>query len=135
MPRPIKSGRNRQRVLLYDVPESTTDTWGQPSQAPTQIVNPTAADGGWWAEVNPLKGNEIVNTRQIWPTATHRVKMRWLGSAIPTSPDNPQAQIMPQMKLNLLLDNSWLNIIWAENVEKRNRAWEMICEEHIGETQ
>jgi hypothetical protein len=23
-------------------------------------------------------------------------------------------------------------VIFAENVEKRNRAWEMICEEHVG---
>lgn len=80
----------------------------------------------------PLKGNEMLNVRQIWPTATHKVRCRWLASVIPASADNPQSQIMPQMKLNVLLDNSWLNVIWAENVEKRNRQWEMICEEHVG---
>ena len=132
MPRPIKSGRYRQRILLFDVPESSTSSWSQPSQAPTQISNPNATDGGFWAEVNPLRGNEQLNVRQIWPTATHRVRMRWLGSAIPVSSDNPNQQIMPQMKINLLLDGSWLNVLFAENIEKRNRAWELICEEHVG---
>lgn len=127
MPRPIKSGRNRQRVTLYDVPESSTDTWGQPSQETVTI-------GTFWMEVNPLRGNEMLNVRQIWPTATHRVKCRWLGDSIPVSADNPQKQIMPHMKLKCLLDSSILNVVWAENVEKRNRAWEMICEEHIGAT-
>jgi hypothetical protein len=125
MPRPIKSGKNRQRVTLFDVPEGSTDTWGQPSEGPVTI-------GTFWMEVMPLKGDEMLNVRQVWPSATHKVKCRWLGSAIPSNSDNPQSQIMPQMKLKLLLDNSWLNVIWAENVEKRNRSWELICEEHVG---
>jgi head-tail adaptor len=125
MPRPIKSGSYRQRVTLYDVPESNTDTWGQPSQEPTSI-------GTFWAEVRPLKGDEMLNVRQVWPTATHKVKMRWLASSLPATSDNPQRQLMPQMKFQLVLDKSWLNIIWADNVEKRNWQWELICEEHVG---
>jgi hypothetical protein len=132
MPRPIKVGRNRQRVLLYDVPESSVDSFGQPSNAPVQIVNPNATDGGFWMEVRPLRGDEMLNVRQIWPLATHIVTSRWLGSTIPTSPDNPNGFFMPQMKLKLLLDNSILNIEFADNIEKRNRRWELTCSEHIG---
>ena len=137
MPRPIKSGQLRQRVLLFDVPESTTitpsgGTWGQPSQAMVPILCPSSADGSFAARVNPLRGNEILNVRQRWATATHKIEMRWLGSSIPFSDDNPQKQLMPQMKLQLVLDKSWLNILFAENIDKRNRAWELICEEHVG---
>jgi hypothetical protein len=121
-------------VLLYDVPEATTDTWGQPSQAAVQIINASASDGGFWAEVRPLRGNEMLNVRQVWPTATHMITMRWLGSAIPVSDDNPNQQLMPQMKIQLLLDSSWLHFLFAENVEKRNRQWKITAEEKIGAT-
>jgi hypothetical protein len=127
MPRPIKVGKNRQRVTLRDVPESLNDSWSQPSQAPTTI-------GVFWMEVMPLEGSEILNVRQIWPTATHRVNCRWLGSAIPSTPDNPNQQIVPSMEIQLELDNSILKVLFAENIEKRNRAWSMICAEHVGAT-
>ena len=123
--RPTKSGTKRQRVILLDIPEATTDSWGQPSQTPTTI-------GTFWAEVAPLQGSEMLNVRQVWPLATHIVKMRWLGSAIPVTADNPQGLIMPQMVLNLLLDNSFLHVEFAENVEKRNRQWKLVCSEKIG---
>lgn len=132
MPRPIKSGRYRQRVTLWNIPQSSTDSWAVPSQTPVQIVNLAATDGAFWAEVRPLQGNEMMNARQVWPTATHYVSMRWLGTAIPSTTDNPQQQIVPNMKLQCLLDNSWLNVVFAENIEKRNRAWKLVCEEHIG---
>ncbi len=127
MPRPLKIGRNRQRITLLDIPESTVDSWGQPSQATTTI-------GSFWAEVRPLRGNEQLNVRQIWPTATHMVTMRWLGSVIPKTTGNPEGLIMPQMVLKLLLDNSFLHVLFADNVEKRNRRWELTCEERIGGT-
>ena len=134
MPRPLKVGKHRQRVLLYDVPEAATDSWGQPSNDPVQIVNTSASDGGFWMEVRPLRGQEMLNVRQIWPLATHIVHSRWLGSMIPTSSDNPNALLMPQMKIKLILDNSILNIEFADNVEKRCRMWELTCSEHVGAT-
>jgi head-tail adaptor len=133
--RPVKSGRYRQRVLLFDVPEATVDSFGQPSTATVQIANANASDGGWWAEVTPLRGDEILNVRNQWPTASHIVRMRWLGSSIPTSPDNPNGLLMPQMKLQLLLDNSVLNMLFVDNIDKRNHEFEITCEEHVGSTQ
>jgi head-tail adaptor len=127
MPRQLKIGRHRQRVTLFDIPESVIDSFGQPSQVPVTI-------GTFWAEVRPLRGNEQLNVRQIWPTATHMVTMRWLGSMIPTTADNPQGLIMPQMVLHLGLDNSYLHILFADNIEKRNRMWQLTCKEKIGAT-
>lgn len=122
--RPLQTGSFRQRVTLYDVPEATRDSYGQPSQAATEICS-------FWAEVRPLAGNEQLNVRAIWPTATHKVKCRWLGSLIPTSSGNPNAQILPRMYLSLDLDGSRLDVLFANNVEKRNRGWELTCEQKV----
>jgi SPP1 family predicted phage head-tail adaptor len=117
-------GKYRQRVTLQDIPETALDSYGQTSQAATAI-------GTFWAEVAPLRGDEQLNVRQIWPTATHKVKMRWLGSAIPSTASNPHGLILPRMRLQLGLDGSYLNILFANNVEKRNRQWELVCEEKV----
>jgi head-tail adaptor len=117
-------GSYRQRVTLYDIPEATRDSLGQPSQAATAICS-------FWAEVKPLQGGEQLNVRAIWPTATHKVKCRWLGSLIPASPSNPNGTILPRMYVSLELDGSRLDVVFASNVEKRNRMWELTCEEKV----
>lgn len=117
-------GTYRQRVTLYDVPEATRDPYGQPSRAGTSICS-------FWAEVRPLRGNEMLNVRAMWPTASHTVKCRWLGSLVPVSPSNPNGAILPRMYLVLELDGSRLDIVFASNVEKRNRMWELTCEEKV----
>lgn len=122
--KPIQSGAYRQRVTLYDVPENTRDSYGQPSQAATAICS-------FWAEVRPLQGNEQLNVRSQWATATHIVKCRWLGSLIPTSATNPNGLVLPRMYLLCELDNSRLDVVFANNVEKRNRAWELTCESKV----
>lgn len=117
-------GTYRQRVTLYDVPESTRDAYGQPSRAGTEICS-------FWAEVRPLRGNEMLNVRSMWPTATHMVNCRWLGDLIPTSASNPNGYILPRMYLSLGLDGSRLDVVFASNVEKRNRMWQLTCEEKV----
>lgn len=128
--KPIRSGELRQRVQLYDVPEATRDSYGQPSLAATPIPGP-GLDSSFAADVEPLQGAERLNVRQIWPTATHLVRMRWLGSAIPAGPNNPLGLILPRMYLIDLSDFSTLNVLYARNVDKRNRAWELTCEEKV----
>jgi head-tail adaptor len=126
--RPTQAGLKRQRLNLYDVPETTVDPVGQPSQTPVFI-------GTFWAEVSMLRGDEMLNVRQMWPTATHIIKMRWLGTAIPASPDNPGSLIMPHMKLTLTKNGVLLrvfNIIAAQNTEERNREWKITVEEKVG---
>jgi head-tail adaptor len=125
--KPQKVGRYRQRVTLFDIPEASQDTYGQPSQAPTSL-------GAYWAEVRPLRGSEMLNVRAVWPTASHLVSMRWLGFAIPTSRTNPNGLILPRMVLQVGVDSSFLHILFANDVEKRNRSWQLTCEERIGAT-
>lgn len=109
-------GTYRQRVTLQDVPETTQDSYGQPQSTPVSI-------GTYWAEVNPTAGKEVRNEQQQWPTATHQVKLRWLGPAV---------QIKPQMRFVLVKDGSVLNILNANNTEERDRQWVCYCEEHQG---
>jgi hypothetical protein len=128
--RPQRRGKYRQKVQLFDVPESTQDSYGQPSTNGVQIMGP-GINGTFSAMVEPLKGDEILNVRQMWPTATHNVRMLWLGSAIPTTNSNPYADILPRMYLVDTLDGSQLNILFAGNIEKRDRGWKLICEEKV----
>ncbi len=120
---PYRAGNARQRVTLYDVPATTQDDYGQVAQAPTVI-------GTYWAEVLPLRGRRLTQIRTTWPMATHTVHLRWLGSAIPVSAANPAGHILPRMYL-VLSDGSRLDITFANNVEKRNRYWELTCEEKV----
>jgi SPP1 family predicted phage head-tail adaptor len=122
--KPNKVGTFRQRVVLQDIPETSQDFYGQPSLAATEI-------GRFWAEVTPLRGDEMLNVRQVWPTATHKVRMRWIGTRITPSPTNPAGVILPRMRLQVLSDGTFLNIVFADNIEKRNRIWELTCEEKV----
>lgn len=123
--KPRKVGRYRQRISVFDVPESSTDDYGQPSLAPDPIAT-------IWAEVRPLKGQEQLNVRQLFPTATHIVECRWLGSLVAPSDDNPNGYIMPQMKLQVVKDGRILNVDNAYNVEERNICWQLTCTEKVG---
>jgi len=132
--RAIQAGSLRQRCTLWDVPESSTDSWGQPSQTPTQIVNPNASDGGFSFGIRPLRGNEMLNVRQVYPAATHLITGRWLGSIIPASSNNPNGVYVPSMKLIGVTDGDVYNIIFADNPDKRNRQWILTCELQVGAT-
>lgn len=117
-------------VDLYDTPETSIDDIGQPSQTGTLIV------AGIIAKVDSLqtKYREMLEVRQEWPLATHRVTMGWQGTNIPSTTRNPYRQITPDMKIICRLDGKVLNILSAVNVERRNDRWLLICQEHFGAT-
>jgi hypothetical protein len=126
--RPQRVGTYRQRLALYDVPETSQDSYGQPSLAGSLI-------GTFWGSCDQLKGQEQLNVRAVWPTATHLVKLRWLGSMIPSSMGNPSGLIIPRMKFILTKSSALVGvfgILAAQNVEERNRQWVCTCEEHVG---
>jgi hypothetical protein len=112
------------RVDLYDVPEATRSSYGQPSQASTLIASNLAA------EIEQLSGNELVSirqTRQILATATHRVKLHYLG---------PSVVIKPRMKFvaNTRIGVRVLNVLSVDNTWEATNDWICICEERIGAT-
>jgi SPP1 family predicted phage head-tail adaptor len=111
--RPVQVGKFRQRVTLQGLQE-TIDTYGQPVQSWVDLVT-------IWAEVRPLRGAEILNIKQTWATASHFVNHRFLGILRPN----------PKQRYQIQKDFRILNILNVNNVEERNHAYEVICEEYV----
>lgn len=112
--RPVQGGKFRQRVALQDLVE-TQDTYGQPIQSWVDVIT-------CWAEVRPLRGSELLNVKQNWATASHFVNHRYLGATIRPN---------PKQRYKLTKDGRILNILNVNNVEERNRAYEVTCEEYV----
>ena len=123
-----------QKVVLYDIPEASIDSMAQPSQATTAI-------GTFRARIRQIKGQEQVGSSQNYATRAYLVEMNWLGSAIPATATNSvynpatggaMGLILPQMVINTVLDNKWLRVESAENVDQANRQWKLVCIEKVG---
>ena len=112
--KPLAVGRFRQRVTLQDLVE-TVDTYGQPVQSWVDLAT-------FWAEVRPLRGSELLNVKQSWATASHFVNFRYMGSMVRPN---------PRQRFKLTKDGRILNILNINNVEERNRAYEVTCEEYV----
>lgn len=108
-----RSGLYRQLVYLQDITE-TVDSYGQPIQTWSTIATISA-------EVRFLRGGELLNVKQNWPTADHLVTCRYQGPTITPS---------PRMRFMLAKDSRIINIITFQNVEERNRSYQFICEEY-----
>ena len=119
----VPAGLMRHKLMLYDVPEQTVDDFGQPSETGTLI-------GTFRGRIQTLRGRMLIESQVTAPTATHRVTLPWLGSAIPATTDNPSREILPRMYF-ILEDGSRLNVVLANNLEKNNLMWELTCEEHV----
>jgi SPP1 family predicted phage head-tail adaptor len=112
--KPIQSGKLRQRVTLQDLVE-TLDSYGQPIQGWADVAT-------FSAEVRPLRGVEVLNIKQVWATASHFVNHRYLG---------PDIKPNPKQRYKLLKDQRIFNILNVNNVEERNRSYEVTCEEYV----
>lgn len=129
--RPRRRGKYRHRVALYDTPETTQDTYLQPSTTGVQIVNTGAADGFFWARIEPFRGQELEVVRQMWSTATHKVGLLWIQSYIPTTPNNPYSRLLPRMYIVEQEYQMRIDFLQCDNVELRDRAWECIGTEKV----
>jgi head-tail adaptor len=76
--RPIQVGLYRQRVTLQALIE-TDDSYGQPLQSWKMLST-------FWAEVRFLRGQELLNVKQGWATATHIITCRYQGPSFTPSP-------------------------------------------------
>jgi head-tail adaptor len=112
-----KAGTYRQRVSLQSLVE-TIDSYGQPIQSWTTLAT-------FSAEVRPLKGSEILNIKQVWATASHFIKHRYLGVALDPNPKQRYLLQKPGEPQRIF------NILNSNNVEERNRSHESICEEYV----
>lgn len=121
---PIRAGDLTQSVQLWDPGEAVVDAYGQAIAAGTTQI------GTFRAKVENLRGRLVTSGVQAFSNITHRVTMRWLGTAIPSTADNPNRLILPRMFL-ILQDGSRLDIIDADNPLKARTHWVLNCSEKV----
>ena len=107
-------GTYRQRLTLQSLVE-TIDSYGQPVHSWVDMAT-------FWAEVRFLRGQELLNIRQGWATATHLISCRWQGASFAPS---------PTMRFTLGKDGRIFNVLSFQNVEERNRQCIFTCEEQV----
>ncbi len=72
----------------------------------------------------PLRGREAVIAKQVYATATHMIRTRWLGSAVVLDPLDRWIRTDP-----VTAEVRTFGILEVKNIETRDRQYEMICEE------
>jgi len=108
--KPVKLGPMRQRVTLQSFTVSTWDSYGEEQKSWSDV-------GTYYAEVLTLSGREAVNAKQICAEATHLVRIRWIG------PVDPSQQF--------LWGGRTLHILHVNNVDNRNREYQILCNEVV----
>jgi SPP1 family predicted phage head-tail adaptor len=109
------AGPKRQRVTIQTLSEAR-DSYGQ-------NIKSWASAGPYWARVKNLSGREAVNAKQIKADTTHLVEMRYIGTLFSTP------GLLPSMRL--LFNSRVFNILWVNNVDERNREYQLLCQEFV----
>ena len=127
---PLRGGDYCQLATLYDVPGKQRDAYGQPSSTGVAV-------GTFMVSIRPMAGTEGARERQVWPTATHVIRLPYTWDAIPpASPHNPDGRIVPSMKFGVQKDRDaaprWFNVVAALDVEELGIEWRCICQEVSG---
>lgn len=120
---PLRIGLFDRRVDLWDVPGTSLDAYGQPTQTSVFILTT-------WASITPLRGRQVRQIQTTWPMAYFEVDLPWLGSLIPQTAINPAGIILPRMYL-IIPGNRRLDVVFAADIEDRHRVWHLTCEEKI----
>jgi SPP1 family predicted phage head-tail adaptor len=108
-------GPLRQRVTIETLAE-TRNAYGQliPSWSPA---------GTFYAQIRNLAGREAVNAKQISAVVSHAVTMRYVASLFPAP------GLVPSMRL--LFGAAVFNIIWVDNVDNRNRQYNLLVQQIV----
>ena len=116
--KPNKRGKFRQRVELQkpQTPEQF-DTFGQP------VPNYNTV-GTYWAEIVPLQGREAIIAKQVYATATHRIRLLWLGYNVDVDPVDRLVRTDP-----VTGDVRTFGVVAVNDVETRHRVYDMMAEE------
>lgn len=100
----------RQRVTLQSFTVTGRDAYGEETKSWADV-------GTYYAEVVTLSGREAVNAQQLRADASHRVRMRWVGPILPDQ--------------QFLWDGRTLHILHVNNVDNRNREYQILCREVV----
>ena len=110
----VKIGILRHKITIQQTTQTqgdygnTVDTWANIGTNPTP-----------WAEIIPVSGNENFIADQVWPDATHRIRIRARNDL------NTKMKIIATIHGN----SRTYDILYIRNVEEKNIMTEMICRE------
>jgi len=114
------AGSLRHSVELHDVPSETLDAYGQPTGVGTGTLI-----GTFRANIQPLSGHAILTAKSSGYEVTHKVFMRWLGSA------PPGGKILPSMYLIDVRDGTRFDIVFAGDMGGQEKMWELTCQSKV----
>lgn len=89
----------------------------EPRGAQGGIAESWTPVGRRWAEIKPLDGKELIQARQIKPTVSHRVRLRYFASVT--------------TKLRIVFQTRVFGIDNVLNVEERNIEHVCLCTEVV----
>ena len=107
--RPVQAGKLRHRIIIQTF-TLEQDDFGQQVRSPITLVER-------WASVEPLRGQELMNARQVQADVTHRVRVRKADGVTP--------------KMQVVFDNRTFEILSVLNIEERGRLVEIYCKESV----
>lgn len=67
----MRAGTLRHRIVIEELTETPRNTFGAPARTWTTFVTR-------WARVRPLKGKELFEAQQVYPTVDHAITLRGL---------------------------------------------------------
>lgn len=107
----MRAGLLRHPVTIFRT-TVTVDDGGVPSETHAEVEDA-------WISIEPLRGTEAVEAKQLNATVSHKVRKRH-GETI--TPDCWFAH-----------DGRTFNVVAVRNVDERDRMDELLCGEDVGE--
>ncbi len=104
----MEAGKLRHRVSILTAPALVPDSRGQQTASATVLTKE-------WSSIVTLSGREAILARQVYPTATHRIGMRWV-KGLDTAD-------------KMTLGSRTFNIEDMDNVDQRNIELVFTCTE------
>ena len=107
----MRAGKLRHRVVIKEKVVSR-DGYGE------EDVTWTAVDTVW-ASIEPLRGREFLESRQEQADVSHRVRMRYQGSIVPT--------------MRVLYGTRVFEVVSVVNPVERDISLELMCREDVND--
>jgi SPP1 family predicted phage head-tail adaptor len=108
----VQAGRLRKRLDL-ETPNTAKDSFGGTP------LEPWAPITTMWGSVEPLSGRELLLAQQVQAEVTHRVRVRYVATHVPTA------------VMRFTLGARHFQILSGINVDERNRELELMCKELV----
>ncbi len=113
----MRAGTLNRRVVIQEKGTVTKSTFGEEEITWSLVVS-------CWANIQPLRGREFLEARQVQAEVSHRIRIRRQGTK----------EIRPEMRAvytDPVYGQRVFEILSVVNVAERNREVELICTEKV----